>query len=72
MAMNAKIRDRVDEILAQTESEKQWWEKRRGQISSDFMKELDDSEKSSKAPSEDDAVLVDTPSKSGGKKTGKK
>lgn len=33
------------------------------------MKELDESEKSStKNPSEDEAVLVDTPSKKGGKK----
>ncbi|PHH84980.1 hypothetical protein CDD83_1083 [Cordyceps sp. RAO-2017] len=71
IAANTKLRQRLDEIQAQTESEKQWWEKRRGQIQSDFMKELDDSEKSStKATSEDDAVLIDTPGKSG--KKGKK
>ncbi|POR31855.1 Translocation protein sec66 [Tolypocladium paradoxum] len=71
IAANTKLRQRLAEIQAQTVSEKQWWEKRRGQIQSEFMKELDDSEKSStKGASEDDAVLVDTPSK-GGKK-GKK
>lgn len=71
MAANARLRQRLDEIQSQTEAEKQWWEKRCGQIQSDFMKELDDSEKSStKATSEDDAVLVDTPGR-GGKK-GKK
>ncbi|KAM4059499.1 preprotein translocase subunit sec66 domain-containing protein [Hirsutella rhossiliensis] len=71
IAANARLRQRLDEIQSQTESEKQWWEKRRGQIQSDFMKELDDSEKSStKATSEDDGVLIDTPGRSG--KKGKK
>lgn len=68
IAANTKLRERLQEIDAQKESEKQWWEKRRGQIQSDFMKELDASPKG--AGSEEDAVLVDTPSK-GGKK-GKK
>lgn len=73
MAANAAIRTQLDELLAQADSEKEWWEKRRGQIQSDFMKELDGSEQSSsaKTASEEDAVLVDTPSKSG-KKKGKK
>ncbi|PNY23622.1 Translocation protein sec66 [Tolypocladium capitatum] len=73
IAANTKLRERLGEIQAQTESEKQWWEKRRGQMQSELMKELDDSEKSSaKGVSEDDAVLVDTPSKGGkkGKKRG--
>ncbi|UNI15078.1 Translocation protein S66 [Purpureocillium takamizusanense] len=67
IAANTKLRQRLDEIQAQTEAEKQWWEKRRGQIQSEFMKELDESEKGSTKGSEDDAVLVDTPAK-GGKK----
>lgn len=75
MAANARLRQRLDEIQAQTEAEKQWWEKRRGQIRSDFMKELEDSEKSSsKTTSEDDAVLIDTPGSktTGGGKKGRK
>jgi translocation protein SEC66 len=70
IAANTAHRERLDEVLAQTESEKQWWEKRRGQIQSEFMKELDEPEKDTAATtspttaqSEEDAVLVDTPSK---------
>lgn len=65
MTANAAMRNSVEEILAQAESEKEWWEKRRGQIQSEFMKELDGSEQSSsaKTASEEDAVMVDTPSK---------
>lgn len=70
---NTALRKRLDDIQAQNESEKQWWEKRRAQMQSELLKELDDSEKlSTKAASEEDAVLVDTPSKSSGKKKGKK
>lgn len=69
IAANTKLRERLNEIEAQKNAEKQWWEKRRGQISSEFMKELDDTVKG--GVSEEDAVLVDTPSKSKGKK-GKK
>ncbi|KAJ4272233.1 Translocation protein S66 [Fusarium torreyae] len=65
MTANAAMRNSVEEILVQAESEKEWWEKRRGQIQSEFMKELDGSEQSSsaKTASEEDAVMVDTPSK---------
>lgn len=70
MTANATMRSSIEEILAQAESEKQWWEKRRGQIQSEFMKELDGSEQSSsaKTASEEDTVMVDTPSKKEGKK----
>jgi len=70
MTANATMRSSIEEILAQAEPEKQWWEKRRGQIQSEFMKELDGSEQSSsaKTASEEDAVMVDTPSKKKGKK----
>ncbi|KJZ76615.1 hypothetical protein HIM_03951 [Hirsutella minnesotensis 3608] len=72
IAANTQLRQRLDEIQAQTDAEKQWWDKRRGQIQIDFMKELDDSEKSStKGASEEDAVLVDTPGSKSGKR-GKK
>ncbi|KAF4978046.1 hypothetical protein FZEAL_5511 [Fusarium zealandicum] len=72
MTSNAAIRKELDDLLAQTDSEKEWWEKRRGQIQTDFMKELDGSEQSSsvKTASEEDAVMVDTPTKN--KKAAKK
>lgn len=84
IAANTVLRKRLDEIQAQTESEKQWWEKRRAQIQKEFMTELDGGEKqpasASKAPSaasEDEPVLVDqnTPSatpSAAKKKKGKK
>lgn len=78
---NAVLRKRLDEIQAQTDSEKQWWEKRRAQIQKEFMSELDGGEKAaSKAPSaagDDEPVMVDqnTPSaapSAAKKKKGKK
>ncbi|TQV95697.1 translocation protein (Sec66) [Cordyceps javanica] len=79
IASNTRLRESLAEIEAQTESEKQWWEKRRGQIQSDFIRELDQEQqaaaadcagpqgakvsKSSTVASEDEAVLVDTPAK---------
>ncbi|KAH6646416.1 Pre protein translocase subunit Sec66-domain-containing protein [Truncatella angustata] len=78
MAANTMLRERLDEIEAQTEPEKEWWEKRREVIRQDFEKELD-AEAAPKPDvrlgSDDDGVLVDsgtpssTPSK---KKKGKK
>lgn len=76
------LRKKLDEIQAQTDSEKQWWEKRRAMIQKEFMSELDGEDKdkdkaaSASQPSEDEPVLVDqnTPSAtpaatpSGGKK----
>ncbi|SPJ83679.1 related to endoplasmic reticulum translocation complex chain SEC66 [Fusarium torulosum] len=62
MTANAAMRGSIEEILAQAESEKQWWEKRRGQIQTEFMKELDGSEQSSSAnTTSEDGVMVDTP-----------
>ncbi|KAF2679324.1 hypothetical protein K458DRAFT_314583 [Lentithecium fluviatile CBS 122367] len=73
MAQNNHIRERLSEILSTAQSEKEWWEKRKATIQSDFMKELDD-EKAVKSPAEssyggsvkgvksmsdDDAVLVE-------------
>lgn len=72
------MRNRLEEVQNTVEQEKAWWEKRRSTIQTEFMKELDESEKSSTAPPsiDGDAVLVDstasttsTPSK---KKKGKK
>jgi translocation protein SEC66 len=75
------LRKRLDEIQAQTDAEKEWWEKRRATISEGFMQELG-SEKAAAAAkgagSEEDAVLVDantpagTPAGQGKKKKGKK
>jgi translocation protein SEC66 len=50
MAQNTQIRDRLTDILATAPSEKEWWDKRRAAIQSEFMKELDD-EKSAKGTS---------------------
>jgi translocation protein SEC66 len=54
------LRDRLEEIEAQTEKDKEWWEKRRSNIKSDFMKELEEESGQAKAGSEDEPVLVDT------------
>jgi translocation protein SEC66 len=67
---NTILRKRLDDIQAQTEADKQWWEKRRAQIQKEFMSELEDGEKrktvstAPSATSEDEPVLVDqnTPS----------
>ncbi|KAK4117304.1 hypothetical protein N656DRAFT_773391 [Canariomyces notabilis] len=79
IAANKAFRDRLDEIEEQTEREKEWWEKRRASIKNEFMKELEEEEKSqAKAGSEDEPVLVETstpsatPSGSSKKKKGGK
>ena len=38
------LRDRLDEIQAQADQEKEWWEKRRATVRSEFMKELEGEE----------------------------
>ncbi|KAF2261829.1 translocation protein-like protein sec66 [Lojkania enalia] len=70
MAQNQRIRDRLSDILSTAPAEKEWWEKRKAEIQSNFMKELDDDEKkkadaaaskpSAKAGSDDDAVIVES------------
>ncbi|KAF1941610.1 hypothetical protein EJ02DRAFT_454996 [Clathrospora elynae] len=50
MAQNNQIRERLSEITSKTAAEKEWWEKRKVGIQSDFMKELDD---------EKDGVMVE-------------
>jgi translocation protein SEC66 len=68
------FRTRLDEIQAQTDSEKDWWEKRRASIQSEFMKEIESPVKTNKVVSDDDAVLVENASNTGSirKKKGKK
>lgn len=67
MANNQMMRKRIDEIQSQVSAEKDWWEKRKATIQSDFMKELDDDakakeekEKAERKNSDDDAVLVES------------
>lgn len=65
IAANTQFRKRLDEIQTQAATEKEWWEKKRATIQSEFMKELDGSSttpaKSStnKAGSDEDAILVE-------------
>ncbi len=79
------FKKRLDEIQAQTESEKEWWEKRRASIQSEFMKELDAPLAAvsktivggGKITSDKDPVIVDNPAgndkgTSSKKKKGKK
>jgi len=60
------FRKRLDEIQAKTESEKQWWDKRRASIQTEFMKELDSTPSTtpaktpSKAGSDEDAIFVES------------
>jgi translocation protein SEC66 len=53
MAQNNHIRERLAEITAKAPAEKEWWEKRRADIQSEFMKELDEE----KAKSEDGVMV---------------
>jgi translocation protein SEC66 len=53
MAQNNHIRERLAEITAKAPAEKEWWEKRRAVIQSEFMKELDEE----KAKSEDGVMV---------------
>ncbi|KAF2204457.1 hypothetical protein GQ43DRAFT_469030 [Delitschia confertaspora ATCC 74209] len=69
MAQNAHIRESLSELQATAQSEKEWWEKRKAEIQSEFMKELDEEKKPagvvtpakpmSKADTDDDAVMVE-------------
>jgi translocation protein SEC66 len=63
MAQNQQIRKRMTEIQAEAPADKEWWEKKRANISSEFMKELDkEASTASKGPkgSDDEAVLVES------------
>jgi translocation protein SEC66 len=65
IASNQLIRKRMDELQATQESEREWWDRKKASIQSDFMKELDQEPAAAKsAPagsraSDDDAVLVE-------------
>ncbi|KAH7025531.1 translocation protein-like protein sec66 [Macrophomina phaseolina] len=66
VAQNQLLKQRVDELQAQTAIEKAWWEKKRGNIRADFMKELDEGSSSGAQAkgSDDDGVLVESASHS--------
>jgi len=80
IAANTVLRKRLDEIQAQTQAEKEWWEKRRASIQTEFMKELEApavatpvkaAPVASKSVSDEDTVLVESPAvndKTGSKK----
>jgi translocation protein SEC66 len=85
IAANTVLRDRLSEIQAQTQAEKEWWEKRRASIQTDLMKEIDKPVTTpagkavatpSKSASDEDTVIVEnpTPSEKGStkKKKGRK
>jgi translocation protein SEC66 len=77
MAQNFAIRKRLDEVQGQLAEEKEWWEKRRTSIQSEFMKELDAESngsvgKATTKSSDDEAVMVEAPSASSSQQLGKK
>lgn len=45
MFHNQSIRDKVAELQAQGKSDREWWDQKRATIQSDFMKELNDQDK---------------------------
>ena len=63
MANNALIRKRTEDIQAQAKAEREWWDKRRAKIQSDFMKELDEPKAATPSGgkgSDEDGVLVES------------
>ncbi|KAH8602886.1 Pre protein translocase subunit Sec66-domain-containing protein [Bisporella sp. PMI_857] len=64
IAANTAFKKRLNEVQSKAPAEKEWWEKRRASIQSEFMKELDqDSTTSGKSPvseaGSDEAILVE-------------
>lgn len=64
MAQNTLIRKRLDELQSTIPAEKEWWEKRKAGIQSDFMKELEAEKEASadvkpvQRSSDEDGVIV--------------
>lgn len=52
IAAGTLLRKKLEEVQSQAPAEKEWWEKRRASIQSEFMKELE-------MPAEEEGVLVD-------------
>lgn len=66
IAANTLFRKRLDDIQAQTDADKEWWEKRKASIQAEFMKEIEaesttNANKSGarKLSSDEDAILVE-------------
>ena len=66
IAANTVLRERLDEIQAQATQEKEWWEKRRATVRSEFMKELEGEEVGAATPV-DSSSVASSPSKKKGK-----
>lgn len=66
IAANTVLRERLDEIQAQVDQEKEWWEKRRATVRSEFMKELEGEETGTGTPL-DSSSVASSPSKKKGK-----
>lgn len=68
MNVNTAIRDHLEELLSQAESEKEWWAKQKpatAEITEPEPVKEEEEPKSSPAKStDDDAVIVDTPAQS--------
>jgi len=70
IAAGTLLRKKLEDIQSQAPAEKEWWERRRASIQSEFMKELD---APGKGGSDEDAVLVNGANNTGSiKKKGKK
>lgn len=62
IAANTVLRKQLDEIQAQAESEKAWWDKRRAAIQGEFMKEIGaDDDASSAAAASDSKPAPSSP-----------
>ncbi len=77
MAANSALRNRIEEIQGRTTSERQWWDKKRANIQSDFMKELGEDATSKPATpgergSDEDTVMVEGGGPVAGKASSKK
>lgn len=59
------IRKRMDELQAQTQAEKEWWERRKGEIQTNFMKELDDEKSAVTSPTVSTKGSVASPTGTG-------
>ena len=68
MVNNAIIREKVAETQAKAKADREWWDKERANIQSNFMKELDDADvakgtastsANERPGSDEDAVLVE-------------
>lgn len=83
MHVNTAVRSHLDELLSQTDSEKEWWEKHRKNIETEKQEPVavEEPKDSPTKSADEDAVMVETPSQppvvdtptksSGGKKKGK-